>query len=59
MRSYAAEVTYLLDEGLPVMVYSGLEDLICNSLSQEWCSSAFHLSAFLSMQRSLEILNSF
>ncbi len=44
MRSYAAEVTYLLDEGLPVMVYSGLEDLICNSLSQEWCETAPRLN---------------
>jgi carboxypeptidase C (cathepsin A) len=40
MRSYAAEVTYLLESGLPVLIYSGLEDLICNSLSQHWWTSA-------------------
>ncbi len=38
MQSYAAEVTYLLESGLPVLIYSGLEDLICNSLSQHWCA---------------------
>lgn len=36
MLNYAPEVSFLLEEGLPVMIYSGLEDLICNSLSQHW-----------------------
>lgn len=40
MLSYAPEVSFLLEEGLPVMIYSGLEDLICNSLSQHWWTSA-------------------
>jgi carboxypeptidase C (cathepsin A) len=40
MRSYAADVSLLLESGLPVMIYSGLEDLICNSLSQHWWTSA-------------------
>ena len=40
MRSYAADVSLLLESGLPVMIYSGLEDLICNSLSQHWCGTA-------------------
>jgi hypothetical protein len=39
MRSYAADVSLLLESGLPVMIYSGLEDLICNSLSQHWCGT--------------------
>jgi hypothetical protein len=40
MRSYAADVSLLLEEGYPVMIYSGLEDLICNSLSQHWCGTS-------------------
>jgi hypothetical protein len=39
MRSYAADVSLLLESGLPVVIYSGLEDLICNSLSQHWCGA--------------------
>lgn len=45
MRSYAGEVTYLLDNGLPVLIYSGLEDVICNSLSQHWCASTLAADA--------------
>ena len=31
-RNYAPEVSFLLESGLPILIYAGVEDLICNDL---------------------------
>ncbi len=35
MKSYAANATYLLESGISVLVYSGVEDFICNYMGGE------------------------
>lgn len=35
MRDYSAEVAFLLEKGLRVLIYAGDQDLICNDLGQE------------------------
>ncbi len=42
-RNYAPEVSFLLEAGLPVLIYAGVEDLICNDLvsPQLWRAFVF------------------
>lgn len=35
MKSYASDVSYLLESGVSVLVYSGVEDFICNYMGGE------------------------
>lgn len=42
-RNYAPEVSFLLEAGLPVLIYAGVEDLICNDLVSPQLWRAFVL----------------